>query len=140
MTFIQRRPLYNAYRLEYQSHDRGGHISSYAPDCGPGCIHPRLVPGTEGDKRWPDPGEPVTFTAHVRNHGTVASPPTLYTWALDGVTAGSGSLPGPEPGEEISASLTLPWPHQLSADGQRVLGEHTIAFAVDPENTLAETT
>jgi hypothetical protein len=140
VTYIQRRPMYNAYRVEYRSHDRSGYISGYYPDCGPGCIEPRLVPGTEGDKRWPDPGEPVTFTAHVRNHGLAASPPTSYTWTLDAARVGAGSLPGLAPGEEVSTNLTLLWPHGLSADGQRVLGEHTIAFSADPEDAIAETT
>lgn len=140
VTFIQRQPLYEKYQLEYQSHDRTGYLSDYDPICGPGCVNPRLVPGTENDKRWPDPGEPVTFTAHVRNHGLVASPPFSYTWRLDDVLLEQGTLPGLAAGEEVSTSLVIPWPHGLSADGQRVEGEHTIAFAADPADAIAEST
>jgi sugar lactone lactonase YvrE len=140
VTFIQREPLYYHYQVEYQTHDRTGIISGYGPFCWPGCVNPRLVPGTEGEKRWPDPGEPVTFTAHVKNHGLVASPPFSYTWSLDGTTLVAGTLPAVGAGATVSTSLTLPWPHDLSPDEQRVIGEHTIAFSTDPGNQIAELT
>jgi hypothetical protein len=140
VTYIQRQPLYHKYQLEYQSHDRSGYLSAYGPVCWPGCVNPRLVPGTEADKRWPDPGEPVTFTAYIRNHGQAASPSFAYTWRLDGALLEQGTLPALAAGEEVSTSLVIPWPHGLSPDGQRVLGEHTIAFAADPPNAVAEST
>jgi hypothetical protein len=140
VTFTQRQPLYHEYQLEYQTHDRSGYLSDYGRYCWPGCVNPRLVPGTEGDKRWPDPGEPVTLTAHVRNHGLGASPAFSYAWRLDGVLLEQGTLPALAAGAQVSTNLVLPWPHGRSADGQRVLGEHTVSFAADPQGALAEST
>ena len=35
---------------------------------------PELCAGTEDDKRFPDPGEVVTFTAQIANQGVITSP------------------------------------------------------------------
>ena len=56
VTFISRDPLYYMYCVEY-------------PD-----DLPQICPGHEDDQHWPAEGELVTFTAHVVNKGTSASP------------------------------------------------------------------
>ncbi len=140
VAFIQRRPLYEKYQLQYRSHDRTGYLSGYSEICGPGCVNPRLVPGTEDDQRWPDPGEPVTLTAHVRNYGLGASPPFSYTWRLDGVLLEQGTLSALAAGDLVTTSVVIPWPHGVSTDRQRVLGEHTIAFAADALDVIPEST
>jgi len=127
VTFINRAPLYKMYCVDY-AWDVPGQ---------PGI--PYLCPGTESDKRWPDQGEIVTFTAHVINKGSVASPAFDYAWSIDGVEVGSGTLPALAPAAETSATYQWPWAHTMSPDGQRALGEHSVRFTVDPANAIAET-
>jgi len=80
VTFINRSPLYQAYCVDYPWDIPGQ----------PGI--PFLCPGTEDDRRWPEQGEIVTFTAHIVNKGTVASPAFDYVWQIDGVEVTSGTL------------------------------------------------
>jgi streptogramin lyase len=127
VTFINRVPLYNAYCVQY---------AWDVPDQ-PGI--PSLCPGTENDRRWPAPGEVVTFTAQIINKGTLPSPPFDFAWYIDAAEVARGSLPALAPAAQITAELQWPWPHGLSPDGQRALGEHTVRFTVDPDDMLAET-
>ncbi len=115
VTFIQMRPLYNTYRPCERA----------------------LCAGTENDKRWPDHGELVTFTAHFMNKGTVPSGLFAYEWRIDGALVASGSHPGLAPGEEGTATYQWPWAHHTVSE--RLIGEHTVRFTVDPANTIAET-
>ncbi len=119
VTYISRTPTYKSYCVRYT-------------DAG----LPYLCPGTENEKRWPDPGEVVTFTAHVRNKGGAASPSFSYRWLVDGVEVATGTLPGLHPGDEATATYAWPWGHTL--DGDRLMGEHTIRFETDPDNAIAE--
>ncbi len=119
VTAISRTPRYASYCVRY--------------DAGV----PSLCPGTELDRRWPDPGEVVTFTAHVVNKGTQPSPSTTYTWAIDGTPTLTGTLPAVAARAEITATLLWSWDHAL--DGERLLGSHTIRFTVDPDDRVAET-
>jgi hypothetical protein len=125
VTFINRAPMYQAYCDEYVEF----------PNTGLGII--RLCPGTENEKRWPDPGEVVTFTAHIINKGTVASGPFAFEWFIDGTEVLSGTHPGLAPAAERTATYAWPWAHTM--DGERVLDDHTVRFTVDPDNTIAET-
>ena len=127
VTYISRAPLYQAYCVEYLND---------APNQ-PG--RPILCPGTEADRRWPEPGEIVTFTAHIVNKGTLTSPAFSYAWHIDTVEVASGALPALAPATEVTTTLRWPWPHGLSPDGQRALGEHTVRFSVDPADAIAET-
>ena len=127
VTYISRAPLYHPYCVEYR-YD--------APET-PG--RPYLCPGTENDRRWPEPGELVTFTAHIINKGTMPSPPFACTWAIDGAQVANGTLPGLPAGAETTATYKWPWGHELSPDGQRALGEHAVRFTVDPGNAVPET-
>jgi len=127
VTFINRTPLYKAYCVQYLND---------APNQ-PG--RPYLCPGTEDARRWPAPGEIVTFTAHIINKGTVASPAFDYAWHIDGTEVASGTLPALAPAAKITAIYTWPWGHALSPDGQRALGEHSMRFTVDPANVISET-
>lgn len=127
VTYISRTPLYQAYCVEYLND---------APNQ-PG--RPILCPGTEDDRRWPEPGEMVAFVAHIINKGTLTSPPFSYAWHLDGVQVAGGTLPALAASEEVTATLQWPWPHGLSDDGQRALGEHTVRFTADPTDAIAET-
>ena len=77
VTFINRAPMYHAYCVQY--------LSPVPP-------LPTLCPGTETEQRWPAPGEVVTFTAHIVNKGTLASPPFAYRWFIDGNVVLSSTL------------------------------------------------
>jgi len=127
VTFINRAPLYKAYCVEYM-YDVPNQVG-----------RPFLCPGTEGDKRWPAHGEIVTFTAHIVNKGTAASPPFGYAWYIDGAEVASGTLPALVPAAEVTATHSWPWAHDLSPDGQRALGEHAVRFTVDPADAISET-
>jgi len=125
--YINRAPLYKSYCVQYM----GDALNQ------PG--RPFLCPGTENDRRWPEPGEVVTFTAHVINKGTTTSPAFDYVWNIDGAEVASGTLPALAPAAEVTATYQWPWGHDLSPDGQQVLGEHTVRFTVDPADAIAET-
>ena len=119
VTFIRRTPIYLAYWVNYV----GG--------------IPYLQPGTEGEQRWPEPGEVVTFTAHIANKGTQASPDFAYEWSIDGAAAATGMLPGLAAGAATTVTLAWPWGHTM--DGERVVDDHTVGFVVDPADLIVET-
>lgn len=119
VTYISRDPMYRAYCVHYEE----------------GV--PSLCAGTENEQRWPAPGEAVTFTAHVKNKGTVASPAFSYVWAIDGTETLSGTLGALAPGAEVTTTYTWTWTHML--DGERVVDDHTVRFAVDPGGAVTET-
>jgi len=116
--YIQRRPLYSAYCVEY-----------------PGGI-PQLCPGTENEQRWPNPGEEITFTAHIANKGNQPSTAVEYAWLVDSTSVYNGILPALAPGEQTTVEYMWSWEHDI--DGEHALGEHSISIYVDPEDTLAE--
>ncbi len=99
--FIQRLPFYRRYAVDYN-----GRI-------------PYLRPGTEDEKRWPDPGEQVTFKALIANAGRVAATGGRYRWSIDGAAALEGALPSLAPDEEAEAEITWAWQP----------GPHTVAIA-----------
>ena len=119
VTFISRAPMYKSYCVEYSD----------------GI--PSLCPGTENEKRWPDPGEVVTFTAHIVNKGTLAGSSFDYKWYIDEVEMASGTMPGLAPGEEAIVNFQWAWAHTMV--GERVVDDHTIRFSVDPDNLISET-
>ena len=119
VTYINRIPMYRFYCVQY-----------------PGGI-PTLCPGTESEKRWPSPGDVVTFTAHIVNKGTMTSPAFTYKWFIDGVEVASGTRPGLAAGAEGAASYPWTWAHIM--DGERVVDDHTVRFTVDPNNFITET-
>lgn len=98
---------------------------------------PYLQPGTESDKRWPAPGELVTFTAHIANKGTVASGNFVFTWSIDGVEVRSGIHSSLAAGAQTTETYQWAWAHTL--DGERLLGSHTVRLSVDPANVIHET-
>jgi hypothetical protein len=118
VTFISREPLYYAYCVEY-----------------PESI-PHICPGHEQDQHWPEQGELVTFTAHVVNKGTTASPEFDFAWAIDGATVLAGTLPGLASGAEITTSYEWAWGQAM--DGEQVLDDHDVGFTIDAENEISE--
>ena len=102
MTYIERDPMYLAYCVDYHWEEVPGM---------PG--KPYLCPGTENERRWPEPGEIVTFTAHIANKGSEESPAFGYAWLIDGAVAASGMLPPLGAGEQITATYYWAWAHGL---------------------------
>jgi hypothetical protein len=80
-------------------------------------------------KNNPEPGDPVVFTAHVRNWGGTALASVAYLWKLDGSPVASGTLTNVSPGG-AERTVDLPWTWQA--------GDHTIGFQIDPHNLIAE--
>jgi len=93
------------------------------------CIRAKEEPPV---KHWPDPGEEVTFIAHIVNKGGAPSKEVNYWWMLDGEAKADpgwgGTLKPLEPGEETKVELKWKW----SPDPHRIL------FIADPENKLYE--
>ena len=106
--FISRTPRYDRYCLDY-THDV-----------------PELCEGTENTKRFPDPGEPVTFTARIANQGSVSTTATAYTWLLDGVEQAAGILPALGPGAERDLSWNWAWQSEM----------HTITLRLEDGDEL----
>ncbi len=120
VTYISRVPLHHRYDVRYTSDQK-----------------PYLALGTEDDQRWPAYGEVVTFTAHVMNKGPVASGAFDVAWSIDGAVVATGTLPSLDPGAEITATYAWTWQHTVV--DERLEGEHTVAFEVDPDDLIDET-
>lgn len=115
VTHIERNPKYEKYLVLYTGrHEYTDDFTPYEVDSAIGLANP-------GAKRWPDVGEMVTFTAHVRNRGDTNVTSFGYTWLLDGATWGSGTFEGSlPPGGTAELSRVWSWGS----------GRHTVGFRV----------
>ena len=77
-------------------------------------------------QRFPNVGDAVTYTASVRNRGTLAwSGSCAFTWTVDGVSAASGSLPlNLAPGAVATAPFVRTWDN----------ADHEIRCTISPAN------
>ena len=105
--FMSRTPRYKRYCLDYVNDV------------------PQLCEGTADAKRFPDPGERVTFTALIANQGNITSTATVYSWRLDGGVQAVGVMPALGPGAE----------HELSWYWDWQPGAHTVTLWVDGAST-----
>lgn len=110
--WIERTPRYHRYCVDYS---RG---------------LPELCAGTEDEQRFPEPGEIVTWTAHIANQGRVASPAVLAAWQVGEQSAAPQVLPGLEPGVTTTLAITWPWP----------AAPFSVTLALDPAAALHEVT
>ncbi|MFO0874537.1 MAG: hypothetical protein U0575_11280 [Phycisphaerales bacterium] len=108
---------------------------------------------TAQTKRFPDLGEPVTWTATVRNRGTNPWTGTLSaTWTYDGVTEPQ-SIPGLSlaPGQTTTLSIVRPWPASpvevscaiavndaRAENNTRSIASNSVAFLSFVDRTYAE--
>jgi len=76
----------------------------------------------------PEPGEKVTFTAHVANQSDTPAPAFAFEWYLDGKKIKEGTHGGIEPWGRATEAIEWTW------DSQR----HFIKFVADPANQIAE--
>ena len=130
VTFVQQMPFYGGYGFEYPGN---------VPTMTDGKLwrekHERrwIFAKAEADaiaKHAPDPGEEMTFTAHVINNGGKASPPAAYVFMLDDRVLKKGTLPALEPREETTVEVT--WPYEA--------GRHWVSFEADPDDKVKEVT
>lgn len=126
--WIERTPRYQRFCLDY---------SSGLPD---------LCAGTQELRRFPLPGEIVTFSAAIANQGTLTSPAASAVWtilpaAAPGVPNSFGAAPGrphitlatlPPLPPGVTTTLTLTWPWQTA--------RFTVTLALDPAVTFSEIT
>lgn len=125
VTFVERFPRYRRYSVDYD----------------PVSGVPSLSPGTANEKRWPDPGELVTFRAHVKNAGSRETGPLTGTWRIDGSVVSNVGLASLPPDAQTSADLPWHWQggrHHVSfearlTDGSRQVTPHNdrYEFATD---------
>ncbi len=123
-----RYPRYDAQYTDYEVTDPNGfgpYFFSAATGLGGGQ--------DENTQRWPAVGDPVTYTATVRNRGTNAWAGILgATWQVDGVTVAAPSQAvSLESGETTIFSVVVNW------DG----GSHDVSITLDaaddrPQNNL----
>jgi outer membrane protein assembly factor BamB len=121
---LSRSPLLPRYHVNYTTHQVtepsgfGPYIFSVATSLGGGqsCADPR----------WPGVGDPVTWTAVVRNRGSNAWAGELpFAWRVDGVPAAAGSRAiDLAPGDTLRFVLGRTW------DGV----EHEIEFNMTPDD------
>ncbi|MBU1699514.1 MAG: PQQ-binding-like beta-propeller repeat protein [Candidatus Eisenbacteria bacterium] len=125
---ISRTPRYPRYLPNYQYHE-----ITEPSGFGPYIIYAAM--GLEGGQdentqRWPEIGDPVTYTATVRNRGTNNWTGTLTgSWTVDGVPAVSTPQGiALDPNETVIYEFVTTW------DG----ASHEIGFAVDPADARSE--
>ena len=83
----------------------------------------------DAPKGWPAPNDTVTFVAHVKNMGTVATGNFTYTWSIDGQVVNTGNGTSLTPRQRTTFSLPWQWQN----------GKHTVKFEADPNNAITET-
>ncbi|MFZ5515203.1 MAG: CARDB domain-containing protein [Candidatus Zhuqueibacterota bacterium] len=118
VTFISRTPRYERLRASYYQRSDGM----------VGDVNPYLTEAEKQKKRWPDEGEVVTFTAHVKNFGDVAVEAYEYLWMVDGKTMKRGISARLSPGQEHEFQLQWNW----------LNGPHAVSFQVDPLGQIRE--
>jgi hypothetical protein len=83
----------------------------------------------DATKKWPNLGEVVTFTAHVKNKGTIASGPFAFQWKVDNHIVSAATAQSILPEGEITQAYNWIWS----------TGRHYVSFQVDPQNLISET-
>ena len=126
VTYISLRPLYAGYYMDYPNDiPTFWVVDEKAPD-GKREVskeeYMKLVKyqHAEGDK--------VTFTAHIRNNGSAASPETDYRLYVDDKVIEEGTIKGLEPDEE--EAISYKWTYRE--------GRHTVSCEVDLDDKVDE--
>ena len=132
--FIDRSPDYDRFRVDYSDGDQV------------------IQAGFETQQKWPDPGELVTYTAHVFNRGDDPVTDVDFEWRFDGVVVDTGTIPVMNPNERVQIQYSAPWPadtvqvvdidpgaHTFEPiQYERAVGDHTIELTLDPDDRIAE--
>ena len=131
--FIHRTPEYNRFVVSFSGDQH---------------IDPAFV----GEKKWPDPGEEVTYTAHIFNRGDTPISDVAYDWYFDDQLVASGVIPHLDPLARTTVAYTAPWPADTvqtvdippgamdlhPQQRERAVGDHRIRIEVDPDDQIAE--
>ena len=123
VTYIERLPRYQRYRLAYFEHGE----CRYPYNQFKGAV---VCPSQQGIKRWPDPGDPIELIAYVWNFGNRPSGSFDYEWKLNDETLEAGRHGGLESGKYAEFTLLTEWPGDES--------NPTVTFAVDTQNEIEE--
>jgi len=128
--FIERTPKNPSYRVTYFTNrdacsPENSNYYLYSEDRGP-----QLCPNEAGKKRWPDSGETVTFTAHIKNNDIIATGNFDYEWFIDGVEVKSGTHTSIDAGQRTTETFQWQWPPTLD--------NHKVKFVADPLNLIIE--
>ena len=130
VTFISRTPRYLRY------HDDGVHSyerKRYRDD-NPGIMK---YPVNKDTKKWPDKGELMTYTAHIKNSGfDTYSGAVDWVWTYNGKVIAKGTDQVTlKPEEEITKAIKLPWKGDMSD-----IRDEKLMFEVDPYDKINEIT
>lgn len=121
VAWISREPLYPSYDVQY--------VDGWTPT---------LRPGSDGDKRWPEAGEPITYSAHIANRGTQPSDPFAYRWLIDGAQVKRGAVAGLAPGEWLTVTLSTVWRNERSWVTLEADVDHSVTEVSEQNNSLRE--
>ncbi|HLO18175.1 MAG TPA: hypothetical protein VK206_25310 [Anaerolineales bacterium] len=110
VTYIERTPRYYRYAVDYRLRP------------GDPWRIPRLCEGTENNKRWPDVGETVTYTAHMINKGPALSSPFHFEWLINAEVVAQGTSRPLQAGAEQTFDHSTIFP----------ASPQTIEFRVEP--------
>ena len=89
--------------------ERFPHYLRYAVSYDPVSGNPYLTPGTEGEKRWPDPGEPVVFRADIKNAGRRDTSTFQVFWFVDDLLVATHTRTSLVPGARVIDEFQWNW-------------------------------
>jgi len=130
VAFISRTPRY----LRYNDNGVTTYERKRYRDDNPGIMK---FPDNEKTKKWPDVGEVLTYTAHVKNSGSDRyRGPVDWIWTWNGKTLTRGTLQVDlAPEQQVTHSIKLPWKGDLSD-----IRDEKLVFEIDPSEKIAEIT
>jgi hypothetical protein len=96
--YISRSPRYKRFDIVY----------------GPPGYNPHPRPGSEDDKRYPNTGEMMTYTAVIRNNGGGTVESFQANWYADGVLFQTENFGQLFPRQRLTSSIQKPWGSQPS--------------------------
>ncbi len=128
--FSQKNPLEKFARFDHNADTaQASYQSSASIDLDVTYISREPRYSWDSQKQWPDPGERVTFTAHIINKGTVSSGNFTFQWKIDDQIISIDSYTSIPPQGEVTQAITWYWQS----------GRHDVSFEVDPQNLIPET-
>ncbi len=130
VTFIERTPRYLRYN------DDG--VNSYERKTFRGDMPGIMKYPENGDtKKWPDKGEMLTYTAHIKNSGfDTYTGPLDWRWIYNGEVIDEGTTNiNLAPEKETSNTIKLPWKGDMSD-----IRDEKLVFEIDPADKIKEIT
>jgi hypothetical protein len=133
--WIGRTPTYNRFKVDFTGDQR---IDAAYLD----------------EQKWPEPGELVTWQAHIFNKGDEPATDVEFRWLINGAVEETGVIPSLSAGEYRVIELERPWPADEiqtidpppgaqefdSPQLERALGGNVVRFELDPAGKITEVT